>query len=68
MSETRQPPPKLLAEARRFPNGWVYEIEGEFGPDDAVPPEAIKGAWAVDADGNLTGEFKPNPSYEPHRR
>ncbi|AXV72278.1 hypothetical protein [Ralstonia pseudosolanacearum] len=30
-----------------------------------VPPEAIVGAWKVDAHGNLTGEFMPNPKYQP---
>jgi hypothetical protein len=59
----RKPPPELVAEARRFPGGWVYEIEGEFGPNDAVPPEAIRGAWAVDREGKLTGEYRANPKY-----
>lgn len=55
----------MVEEARRHPGGWVYEIEGDYGPDDAVPPEAIRGAWAVDDHGELTGEFTPNPNYRP---
>lgn len=63
MVDARKPPPDLVSEARRFPGGWVYEVEGDFGPKDTVPPEAIRGAWAVDQDGNLTGEYKENPRY-----
>lgn len=58
MADGHKPPPELAAEGRRFPGGWVYEIEGEFGPNDAVPPEAIRGAWAVDREGKLTGEYR----------
>jgi hypothetical protein len=39
----RVPNSALVEEARRFPGGWVYEIDGTFGPDDVVPPEAIRG-------------------------
>lgn len=46
-------------------NGWVYKIEGEYGPDEYVPPEAIVGAWKVDENGNVTGEFIQNPRYQP---
>jgi hypothetical protein len=54
-----------IAEARRTPNGWVYRIEGHFSPNEAVPPEAIVGAWKVDGNGNISGDFVPNPSYRP---
>ena len=55
----------VIKAARENPNGWVYKIEGAFGPTDFVPPEAVVGAWKVDASGNLTGEFLPNPKYVP---
>ena len=54
----------MVDEALRHPGGHVYEIDGDFGPDDAVPPEAIKGAWKVDDEGHLTGEFTPNPNFK----
>jgi hypothetical protein len=61
--QARVPTAELVAEARKFPGGWVYEIDGQFGADEHVPPEAIVGAWAVDESGHLTGEFVPNPRY-----
>jgi hypothetical protein len=59
-----QPPPSAQAEAKRHPNGFVYQIDGNFGPDDAVPPDRIVGAWKVDANGKIVGEFLPNPNYK----
>jgi hypothetical protein len=57
--------PEVCEAARKNPGGWVYKIEGNFGPDEAVPPEAVVGAWKVDDFGNLTGEFISNPNYKP---
>jgi hypothetical protein len=56
-----------IAEAKRTPGGWVYRIAGKFGPRDRVPPEAIVGAWKVDADGNISGDFINNKNYDPKR-
>lgn len=55
--------PKLIAEARQHPNGWVYVIDGEFAQDHSVPPERIVGAWKVGPDGQITGEYQANPKY-----
>ena len=63
MDDRRQPPAELVAEARRVPGGWVYEVEAGYSATDAVPPEAIRGAWAVDDEGNLTGEYRANSGY-----
>ncbi|WP_080934341.1 hypothetical protein [Xanthomonas albilineans] len=57
--------PDVVQAARENPNGWVYKIEGKYGPTEHVPPEALVGAWKVDANGNLTGEFMSNPQYKP---
>ncbi|MCD4501287.1 hypothetical protein [Chromobacterium vaccinii] len=57
--------PDVVQAALENPNGWVYKIEGEYGPAEYVPPEVIVGAWKVDENGNLTGEFMPNPKYQP---
>lgn len=56
---------EVIKAARENANGWVYKIEGTYGPTEHVPPEAIVGAWKVDANGNLTGGFLPNPKYRP---
>ncbi|MDE1882820.1 MAG: hypothetical protein KGH70_02465 [Rhodospirillales bacterium] len=57
--------PALVEEARRTPNGWVYKIDGHFKADEPVPPEAIMGAWKVNATGEIEGEFIPNGNYKP---
>jgi len=60
-----QPTPEMVREAKRNPGGWVYAIAGTYGPNDAVPPEAIAGAWKVDGKGNIIpGSFQPNPNYK----
>jgi hypothetical protein len=58
-------PPEVLAEASKFPGGWIYEIAPGFDPKGRVPPEAIVGAWEVSESGEPTGHFKPNPQYRP---
>ena len=60
-----KPTPEMLEEAKRNPNGWVYKINGQFRLDEHVPPEAIVGAWKVNAAGEIEGDFIPNPRYRP---
>lgn len=55
--------PDVISEAKKNPNGWVYKIEGDYGPDDDIPPEAIVGALKVNQDGEIVGDFIPNPNY-----
>ena len=62
-----KPFPGEIAEAKHTPNGWVYRIAGRFSPDENVPPEAIVGAWKVDAQGNITGNFIVNQKYNAER-
>ena len=67
-TESSRPPARPTAEmreeAKRNPNGWVYVIDGDYSPDEAVPSERIIGAWKVDAEGNLTSEYIANPNYK----
>ena len=56
-----------VEEAKRFPNAHVCRIAGDFGPNEAVPSEAIIGAWKVDAQGKIVGEFIRNPNYDPRK-
>jgi hypothetical protein len=58
-----EPSPDAIAEAKQNPGGWVYAIEGDYHPEDAVPPQAIRGAWKVDENGVITGDFIPNPNF-----
>lgn len=66
-SEWRTPPPELAAYAAEHPGGSVAEIDTTYvdDPNGYVPPEAISGAWVVDPDGKLTGEFVANPHHGP---
>ena len=63
MTQRRGSPEGLRAAARAQPGGWVYEVVGDYGPTDAVPPEAIRGAWKVDDNGEIVGDFIPNPNF-----
>ena len=56
-----------IEEAKKYPNGHVYRIAGVFGESDFVPPEAIIGAWKVDSNGVIEGEFIKNPKYDSNR-
>ena len=60
---THEVTPEIAREARANPNGWVYKIEGQYALTEYVPSEAVMGAWKVDADGNVVGDFIPNPKY-----
>ena len=59
----KKPPQEAIKEALKHPNGWVYEIDEAFKNKLNVPPQAIKGAWKVDENGIIVGEFIPNPNY-----
>lgn len=64
----RRPPEDLVAEAKKVPGGWVYEVVPGVDPRGRVAAEQIVGAWVVDDEGALTGEFVPNPKYLPPNR
>lgn len=55
----------IIQEAKRNPGGWVYKIDGEYAPSESVPPDAVVGAWKVDGQGEIEGDFIPNPNYRP---
>lgn len=61
-----KPTPEMVLEAKKNPNGWVYVIAGNYGSKNAVPPDAIAGAWKVDSSGTIiSGSFQANPKYKP---
>lgn len=57
--------PALRAAAAENPGGSVAEIDPSYidDPNGYVPPEAIRGAWVVDSNGQLTGEYQENPRH-----
>ena len=55
--------PDLIKEAEKHPNGWIYVLDKEFQGKQEVPEEFIKGAWKVDENGKITGDFEKNPNY-----
>ena len=66
-----QPPPNdpaLQQAARENPGGWVYEIDWTYNARSRTPPEAIRGSWRVDANGDLTHDYSPNPRYRAVQR
>jgi hypothetical protein len=58
-------PAGVIEEAKGKPGGWVYEIDSALDPNEAVPPEGIKGAWKVGDDGVPTEEYQMNENYRP---
>lgn len=65
---TKTPDSRAIEEAKRHPGGWVFEIVGNYGPNDAVPPHAIAGVWRVDNNGEIVGEFEPSPNFRDEER
>lgn len=65
--EVRTPPTdsRLISEAKKQPNSWIYDVDFQYSTRERTPPEAIIGAWEVDKYGNLTGVFMKNPNYRP---
>jgi hypothetical protein len=65
MDETTAARPEISSEireaARAAGGGWLDEVVGDHKPP--VPQSFIKGAWRLDANGELTGEYIPNPDY-----
>ena len=51
--------------AKENPNGWVYKIKEGVNIEGQIAPTAVMGAWKVDENGNIIGEFIENPNYDP---
>ena len=57
------PSKEAVVEALKNPNGWVYEIIGDYENKENIPPQAIKGAWKVNDKGIIEGDYIPNPKF-----
>jgi hypothetical protein len=68
--ETTATLPVLSAEireaARQMGGGWLDEVVGDHTPP--VPLSAVKGAWRLGPDGELTGEYVANPDFRRMQR
>lgn len=53
--------PEIKQAARQAGGGWLDEVVGNHTPP--VPLSAVKGAWRLGPDGELTGEYVANPDY-----
>jgi hypothetical protein len=62
-AEVSRLPRQLRDEARRAGGGWLDEVVGSHPSAGPVPPAAVRGSWRLDANGDLTGEFVPNPHF-----
>jgi len=61
--DTARLPQHLRDQARRARGGWLDEVVGVHAPGVPVPVTAIRGFWRVDANGDLTGDYVPNPRF-----
>jgi hypothetical protein len=68
--ETTATLPEVSAEikeaAREAGGGWLDEVVGNHAPP--APLSAVKGAWRLGPDGELTGEYVANPDFRSVRR
>lgn len=55
----------LIQEAKNNPNGWVYKIDNGYDTIGDISPQAIVGAWKVNEQRYIIGEFISNPNYVP---
>lgn len=64
---TNRPPvtPQLRERARQSPGSWVCPVDPAFQDAEDVPDWAVLGAYRVDENGEIAGEFTPNPNYRP---
>lgn len=64
MERFEKPNEAAEREALKHPNGYVYVIDEAFKNKENVPPIAIIGAWKVNAQGIIEGDFIPNSNYQ----
>lgn len=64
MKKTPEITEEIKSKAKKMPNAYLYTIDGNFKESDYIPPEKIIGAWKVDQNGDISGEFIHNPQYK----
>ncbi|USX48762.1 type VII secretion system-associated protein [Lentzea sp. HUAS12] len=56
---------EMRERARRVPNNWLHVIDPAHDSAADVPAEAVIGRYLVDARGEITDQYVPNPRYQP---
>jgi ADP-ribosylglycohydrolase len=58
--------PAMREQAAKQPNTWLYVVDPIFtDPSAEIPPWGFIGGYRVDAHGEITDDFSPNPNYRP---
>ena len=63
----RTPPrdPGAIRAAESQPGANLYDIAWPYPDDQRTPPEAIRGSWRIDSNGELTDLYASNARYRP---
>lgn len=56
---------EMRERARRAPNNWLHVVDPAHDSTDSIPAEAVIGRYLVDAQGEITDQYVPNPRYQP---
>ncbi|GGM53157.1 hypothetical protein GCM10012275_25190 [Longimycelium tulufanense] len=56
---------RLRERARRKPNEWLDVPDPRFADRSKVPSHGIIGRYRIDARGEVTDDYEPNPDYRP---
>lgn len=56
---------EMRERARRTPNNWLHVVDPAHDSSGGVPAEAVIGRYLVDARGEITDQYVPNPRYQP---
>ncbi|MFI6097786.1 type VII secretion system-associated protein [Lentzea sp. NPDC051213] len=56
---------EMRERARRVPHNWLHVVDPAHDSAAHVPAEAVIGRYLVDARGEITDQYVPNPRYQP---
>ena len=67
MDSTPEITDAMREKAKTQPGSYLYIIDSAYaknGPDGAIPPQGIVGAYPVDMNGEIAPKFQRNPNYQ----
>lgn len=62
-----KPTPGEIAEARKFPGGFIYRLGTGVDPASDLPMDGVIGWWRVEPDGAIRTPFERNAQYDATR-